>query len=121
MREWPWKRVEGTTKTYVTTQPNGTFIPVGFQFEVSVPPALWWFIDPHDPEWLWLAMEHDAHLELWDTPPWWAARYMLGDMHEVLTKRRWIIWPTFTLVLTVTTATWVFRKLKGYINAPIQA
>ncbi|WP_298491525.1 DUF1353 domain-containing protein [uncultured Maritimibacter sp.] len=37
-------------------------VPVGYRFDVSVPRALWWVIDPNDPRFLKAAALHDFAL-----------------------------------------------------------
>jgi hypothetical protein len=109
MSEYPWKRVG--RKEYAMME--GPY--KGFRFEVSVPPFLYWLISPHDPEWLWVAFLHDADLELLKTHPIKAARRMKKSMEYWLTKRRWLIWPTYVAVLLWTTVGYYLRKPKGRI------
>jgi hypothetical protein len=113
--KYPWKP-KGTGTHYVLTR-NTFLANAGFEFEVSVPWFLYWLIDPNDPEWLQVACNHDACLELHGVSPILAAGRMRCDMDFYLTKRRWLIWPTYLAVLVVTNVTHTLRQSKGLINA----
>lgn len=66
-----FKRLSG--RRYRVTRPVGLVIgggsglvqmavPVGFEFDVSVPRLLWWLFDPHDDRFLEAAALHDFAL-----------------------------------------------------------
>jgi len=106
--EYPWQRIGRTD--YILTERNGS-APKGFVFQVSVPRALEWLVDPHHPEWLWVARRHDTRLHLHHWPAAKAAWSMRQDMRGKLTNgRRWLIEPTFLAVLIWTSIPKPWKK-----------
>ena len=98
----PWQRLRG--KTYITVRQVG-FVHAGFEFEMTgVPEWLRWPVSPHDPEWLWVVLKHDADLELLKLTAWQAAIRLRRQAKRRLTRRRWLIPPAFALVLIWTKA-----------------
>jgi hypothetical protein len=107
--EYPWQRIGRTD--YILTRDSGS-APKGFVFQVSVPRALEWLVNPHDPEWLWVARRHDTRLHLHKWPAAKAACAMRQDMRDKLTgNRRWLIEPTFLAVLIWTTLSPPIRRV----------
>jgi hypothetical protein len=106
--EYPWQRIGRTD--YILTQPQGS-APKGFVFQVSVPRFMEWLVNPHAPEWLWVARRHDTRLHLHHWPAAKAAWAMRTDMRTKLTRRRWLIEPVFLVVLIWTTCSPPIRRV----------
>lgn len=86
-------------------------IPTGFEFDISVPRCLRWFLSPHDPVWLVAAAGHDILLIQGQDRPFAAAemrrmgeariRRAIRDGKIKRDRRAWII---FFAVLIWTSA-----------------
>ena len=113
MSEYPWRRIGRTD--YQLTQDSGS-APKGFVFQVSVPRFLEWLVNPHDPEWLWVARRHDTRLHLHDWPAFKAALAFKVDCKkhfEPPSDKRWLIWPAFLGVAVVTVIGQVLNPRKS--------
>ena len=113
----PWKHLKG--KRYVTTHAIAMFsqtIPVGFEFEVSVPNWMRWPINPHDPAWLWAALWHDWYLER-GRAKLIASYAMARAMLQSFPPWRWYwIPPAFVATLIYTTLSPPIRRVFSWME-----
>ncbi len=111
---------KGGARGYITTQnvnwhiglKNSGWIlkiPVGFEFESSVPPWLHWMFSPDSPQYLKSACIHDYLLEVKKAKPAFAASQWLEAAYSEQVSL-WRAIPAFLAVFFYTVTAKKFRK-----------